>query len=364
MKPSVGNLSLTEKIGQLFIIGIDGTTPSEDLIELIQTYKIGGVLIQRNNVESVTQLLTYINELKSINIANQLPLFIAIEQENGRYNILPEELIQLPSPKYIADKGNKSLLYEVGNITAKALKLFGFNLNFAPVLDLGGYNDGVVLGDRCISNNPTITASYGAQITKAMNEQGIISVVKYFPGHSTCKLDTNKITIPSTNKSIAKLEEADLVPFKTAIENKVDGIMVGNINVARLNLFAPATTSYKVVTKLLKEKYAYEGLIFTDDLLTTSVDIQYGIKDSVKRAINAGNDIVVVKDESKIKSVVEYITRQVRYGNIDEKEVDKKVEKIIDVKDKYELDSDEIPNYNVEKVNYELNEMLKTIRES
>lgn len=365
MKPSVGNLSLTEKVGQLFLIGIDGTVANEDVVELIQTYKVGGIILQKKNVESVKQLLALINELKDMNIANQIPLFISIEQEGGRSNVLPNELIQLPSIKYIADKGSKNLVYESSVIVAKVLKLFGINLNFAPVLDLGGYNDGLSLGDRCISNNPVLASSYGAQIIKAMNEQQIISIPKYFPGHDSCKkASSNKIIIPSTSKSIAKLEERDLVPFKAAIDNKVDGIMIGNINMSRLNLFAPATTSYKVVTKLLKQKYEYEGITITDDLCTTSVDIQYGIKDSVKRAIVAGNDIVMIKEQSKVKSVMDYILKQVRSGNVDEKELDRRVEKIIDLKDKYEINNNEVLEYDIEKVNDELQNVLNDIKNS
>lgn len=362
MGKSVGNLSLTEKVGQMFLIGLDGYTPDETVMELIQTYKIGGFVIYENNVQSAEQLLRLINSLKTMNAGNEIPLFIALSQEGGRANVIPSEIRKLPAIKYISQDADKSLVYEVANLTGRIVKAFGFNMNFWPVLDLGGAVEGRALGDRCISTNPTIVSSYSAQIINGLNDAGVIAPPKYFPGHATTKSKGSNLIIPSTGKSIYKLEQADLVPFKSVIEANIDSLMVGHINLSRLNLFAPATMSYKVVTKLLKEKYKYEGVIISDDLTMPSVDIQYGIKGSSRRAILAGCDLMIIKDSKKVKQVLIDIEKQIKKGNLDPKEIDLRVQKIIDLKEKFNLKDEEISELEIKKLNDEIEELIEKIR--
>lgn len=363
MGKSVGNLSLTEKVGQMFIIGLDGYTPDETVMELIQTYKVGGFIIYEKNVQSAEQLLRLINSLKTMNAGNEVPLFIAIAQEGGRVNVIPSEIRKLPAIKYVAKVADKSAMYEVANLVGRIIKAFGFNMNLWPVLDLGGAVDGKTLSDRCISSNPTIVSSYSAQMIKGLNDAGIISVPKYFPGHNTTKNKGSNIVIPYTYKSIPKLEQADLIPFKAAIESNVDGLLVGNINLSKLNLFAPATMSYKVVTKLLKEKYEYKGLVIADNLTTPSVDIQYGIKGSVRKAILAGCDLMIVKDAKKFKNILQDVEKQIRNGNLASQSIDLRVQKILDVKDKFGLKDEEISEIEIKTLNDEIEALIEKVRQ-
>lgn len=362
MSKSVGNLSLVEKVGQMFMIGLDGCMPDDTVMELIQTYKIGGFLIYENNVKSAEQLLRLINSLKSMNSGNEIPLFIAVAHEGGRMNVIPSEIIKLPAIKYIAESADKNLIYEVASIIATVLKAFGINMNFCPLLDLGGIVGGKSLGDRCISSNPTIVSSYGLQMINGLNEQGIIAVPKYFPGHGSTKNTKNDFIIPSTKKSIVKLEQADIVPFRTAIDAKIDAMMVGHINLSRLNLFAPATMSYKVVTKLLKQRYGYNGIVVADNLTATCVDIQYGIKASARKAILAGCDLMLIKDTRKVKGVLLDIAKQVRLGNISDQEIDFRVQKILDLKDKFNIKDEEITEINIKELNDQLEQVIKKIK--
>lgn len=362
MSKSVGNLSLVEKVGQMFMIGLDGYTADETVMELIQTYKIGGFVIYENNVQSAEQLLRLINSLKAMNAGNEIPLFIAISQEGGRVNAIPSEIRKIPAIKYISEDADKSLINEASALTGRILKSFGFNMNFSPVLDLGGTIDGKPLGDRCISANPTIVSSYGLQMVNGLNSEGIIAIPKYFPGHGTTKSKGIDFVIPSTSKSISKLEQADLVPFRAAIDAKIEGLMVGHINLAKLNLFAPATMSYKVVTKLLKQKYGYEGVVIADDLTSTAVDIQYGIKSSARRAILAGCDLMIIKDIRKIKGVLEDISKQIKQGNLDPQEINVRVQKILDLKEKFNLKDEEITEIEVKSLNEQVESLIEKVR--
>ena len=362
MSKSVGNLSLVEKVGQMFIIGLDGYEPDEAVMELIQTYKVGGFIIDENNVQSVEQILRLINALKTMNAGNEVPLIIAASQESGRANILPSEIRKLPAIKYVADSADKNLIYEVSNLTGRLLKCFGFNMDFWPVLDLGGQVEGRELSDRCISNNPNLVSGYSAQMINGLNSAGIIAVPKHFPGHNTTKNRGSSLVIPFTTKSVLKLEQADIVPFKSAIEAEIPAMLVGHINLTKLNLFAPASMSYKVVTKLLKEKYKYSGVIVSDDISSMCVDIQYGAKGCARRAILAGCDMIIMKDVKKVKGVLEDIAKQIKNGNLTPQEIDLRVQKILDMKEKFGVKDDEISEFEIKKFNDEIEELIEKIR--
>ncbi len=362
MGKSVGNLSLTEKVGQMFIIGIDGYDADETIMELIQTYKVGGFIIDEKNVKSVEQLARLINSLKTMNAGNEVPLIIATAQEGGRANMLPSEIRKLPAIKYIADSQDKNLIYEASNLTGRLLKSFGFNMNFWPVLDLGGQVDAKELSDRCISTNTTLVSSYSSQMVTALNDAGIIAVPKYFPGHNTTRNRGSSLVIPFTTKSIFKLEQADLLPFRASIETGIPSMLVGHINLARLNLFAPATMSYKVVTRLLKEKYGYKGVVISDDISSACVDIQYGAKGCARRAILAGCDMLIMKDAKKAKGVLEDITKQIKNGNLAPQEIDLRVQKILDMKEKFNLKDEEVSEIEVRSFNDEIESLIEKIR--
>lgn len=362
MSKSVGNLSLVEKVGQMFIVGLDGFMPDDDVMELIQTYKVGGFIIDEGNVKSIEQLARLINSLKTMNAGNEIPLIIATSQESGRAHVLPDEIRKLPAIKYIAENADKNLIYEASNLIGRLLKSFGFNMNFGPVLDLGGQVEGRELSDRCISNNPTLVSSYSAQMVKGFNDAGIIAVPKYFPGHNTTKNRGSSLVIPFTRKSIYKLEQADLIPFRAAIEADIPSMLVGHINLARLNLFAPASMSYKVITKLLKEKYGYKGVVVSDNLSSMCVDIQYGAKGCARRAILAGSDLMIIKDIKKVKSVLEDIAKQIRNDNIDSQEINLRVQKILDMKEKFGIKDEEVSEIEVKKFNDEIEELIERIR--
>lgn len=362
MGKSVGNLSLSEKVGQMFIIGLDGYEADETVMELIQTYKVGGFIIEERNVKSVEQLARLINSLKSMNAGNEIPLIIATAQEGGRVNMLPSEIRKLPAIKYIVESQDKNLTYEVANLTGRLLKSFGFNMNFWPVLDLGGQVEAKELSDRCISTNTTIVSSYSAQIVTALNDAGIIAVPKYFPGHNTTKNRGSALVIPFTTKSILKLEQSDLVPFKAAIETEIPSMLVGHINLARLNLFAPATMSYKVVTKLLKQKYGYKGVVISEDISSACVDIQYGVKGCARRAILAGCDMLIIKDIKKVKGVLEDIAKQIKNGNLTPQEIDLRIQKILDMKEKFNLKDEEVSEIEVKSLNAEIEGLIEKIR--
>jgi len=364
MQTKFEKLTSLEKIGQMFIVGLDGTEAEGDIIELIQTYKIGGVILSKRNFESVEQINRLINGLKMANAGNDVPLFIAIDHETGRGDKLPSDIRKLPALRYICENSNLDVVNDAQKVTADTLKKLGFNMNVGLLLDMGGMVKGNMLGDRCISTNNTTTVSeYGVGTLSAYREMEIVAVPKYFPGHTSSKGDTSNIIIPYTKKSLAKLEQFDLVPFKHVIEKGAETMLVGNINLSRLNMFAPATMSTRVVTKLLKGRYNFEGISIADDLCSTCIKVQYGIRDAAYNAIKAGNDMIIVSDASKAKQALHYVERQRYNGKLDEKAINDSAKKIIELKAKYKLNDDEVPLIDINEQNLKIEEVISKIRE-
>lgn len=355
------NMSLEDKLGQMFMIGFDGDKPSKDLIMLIQKYKIGGVLLNPNGEITVKELANLIGALKEENSGNSASLFIAVEQEGGKYNKMPKELRRLPSSAVLANTGNKNLVYEVGEITGKMLNKIGFNMNLAPVLDLYDRKNNFFLGERSFGTNPNIVASYGNINIKGISEQNVVPVAKHFPGHGTVNMGTHNIIIPFSRKSLSNLEETDLMPFKEAIEDGLECMMIGHINLTRFNLFAPCTTSKKVITKIIRNRYKYEGVLITDDITMPCMDIQYGIKDAARRAIVAGNDIILIKDITKAEQIIEHILKLVNKGEITADHIDASVNRILKLKEKYLSDKEKITDKDVEEINTRIAEITNKI---
>ena len=358
----VENLSLEEKIGQLFLVGIDGTSPVDELVHFIQRYRIGGVIIDKKNIKTSEQLLNLINTLKSQNVANQIPLFIAIEQEGGSVTNMPADITAMPSIREIAGTGNKNIVIEASKITGDMLSKFGFNFNLAPTLDVGNDTFNNFKQNCFFSNNENIVASYGILTMKAMNEKGIITAIKHFPGKGSVKKDMDSMIIPYTKKSIAKLEEKDILPFKQAMKEGADCMMVGHINLTKFNLFAPATTSKKVIKGLIRGKYGYDGVLVTEDLCALSMEIQYGLKDSVKRAIKAGNDILVIKQRKRLESVIDYITRLVIKEKINIEEINNSVNRILKLKEKYIFNEQNVETFDVDEFNTKISKLKDQIK--
>lgn len=355
------NMSLEEKIGQLFIIGIDGQMPNEKAIRLIQKYRVGGVILYRKNIGDIEQTLSLTNALKEANLGNQVPLFICTDQEGGRVSRAPKEILRIPSARQIASHNNKSLVAKSGALIGEVLASTGFNLNFAPILDLGNYKDKHAIGDRCYSNNPEIVANYGIACMKEIAAKGVVPVVKHFPGQGSAKADSHDIIIPSSPKKVNKLEETDLYPFLKAINEECDALMVGHVNLSKLNWFAPATASHKVVNGLLREKYKYDKVAITDDLCMASVVIQYGLKDLAARAIKSRNDMMIIKHPNKSESVIEYITKLVIKNKIPEEYINESVDRILKLKAKYNISNNIISSFDVEKLNKKIEDFNKEI---
>lgn len=356
----IKGLSIKEKIGQMVMIGLDTNYITDRIKNMIKNYKIGGVILYRKNFATYKDMLNLIRELKELNKENKIPLFIAIDQEGGRVNRMPKEIKNLPSANQVATVGGEELTREAARITGEMLSKSGYNLNFAPVLDLKRFDNKHGIGDRCFGEDREKVAKCGVTVMEEMQKQGVISVIKHFPGHGATQQDSHYM-LPIINKKIEQLEKEDMYPFEQAIKCGADAVLVGHLLIRNVTGIYPASLSRKFITKYLRRKYRYNGLIVTDDLKMRAIKFLYGPDLAVRKAFEAGNDIIVFRfSKEEEQRVLDKMINLVTIGKINENRINRSVKRIIQIKQKYGIsDTKDFDGVDIEKINEKIEEIRK-----
>ena len=355
----INELSVEEKIGQMIMIGMDTCYITDRIRNMIINYKIGGIILYRKNFSTYDEMIKLIKDLKGLNSKNKIPLFIAVDQEGGRVNRMPKQIENLPSARKIAEQGEDSVR-KATDIIGKILRKSGYNLNFSPVLDIEKESEGRVIGDRSFGKDKEFVSKCGIVTMKALQNENIVSVIKHFPGHGATKQDSHYF-LPIINKKIEELEEIDMYPFIEAIKQGADAILVGHLLIPAITGIYPASLSRKFIIKYLRQKNRYNGLVITDDLKMRAIRFIYGADLAVKKAFEAGNDIILFRfKEKEEKRVINQIIKATKNKKIKERRIDRSVRRIIKMKEKYKVSDDaEIEKIDIEEINKEIEEIRK-----
>lgn len=354
----LAEMSLEEKIGQMMFAGISGTVMSESTNNLINSYHVGGLIFYKNNIASTSQIVTLQNEIRTANEGNKLPLLLGVDQEGGRISRMPNEVKNLPTSLAIGNVNSPDYSYEIGTLLGKEVKAFGFNLNFAPVLDVNSNPNNPVIGDRSFGDNPEIVSRLGIETMKGMMNENVIPVVKHFPGHGDTSVDSH-LELPTVNKSLAELEELELIPFQAAVENGADVVMAAHILLPKIDPDYPTSMSKVVLTDMLRKQLGFNGVIITDDMTMGAIADNYSIAQAAVQSVKAGSDIILVAHgDSNIAATIEALKAAVESGEIKEERINESVARIIRLKQKYNLEDSTVPSVNVEELNQEISEVL------
>lgn len=359
---NIRDLTLQEKLGQMMMVGFNGTSINDRVKDLVLKYKVGGFILYRKNFDTYENMLNLIKDLKELNKKNKVPLFIAIDQEGGRVNRMPKEIHNLPPAYKIAQTGNIELAKEAANITGELLYNSGINMDFAPVLDIKRFKNGHAIGDRAFSEDKNLVTEYGIATMKELQKQNIISVVKHFPGHGLTEKDSH-FFLPIVDKSIEEIEKEDIVPFKKAIEQGADAIMVGHIVISDMSRTMPASLSRKFIGKYLRQRLKFNGLVITDDLKMRAIRFIYGYKLAVRQAFISGSDIIMFRfDRRDEKNAIEQVYSMARSGTIKEHRVNRSVIRILKAKEKYGIfDEHNFKGVDVEEINKRIEDKFSNI---
>ncbi|MCB2354104.1 beta-N-acetylhexosaminidase [Clostridium estertheticum] len=359
VQKKVDSMNLDEKIGQLVIVGLDGYTINNNITNLIKQHKVSGVILFSKNVENSNQLVNLINSIKTNNSLNKAPLFVSVDEEGGRVSRMPYELKKLPSNQIIGNMNDSDLSYNIGKIIGAELKIYGFNMDFAPVLDINSNPNNPIIGDRSFGNNSNIVSKLGIKTMKGMSNNNIIPVVKHFPGHGNTSVDSH-VGLPVVNKDINTLNNFELLPFRNAIKNNADAIMVAHILLSKIDNENPASMSKVVITDILRKKLKFNGVVITDDMTMAAIIKYNDIGDAAIKSFNAGSDIILVCHEynNELK-VINSLKAAVQSKTISEKRLNDSVYRILKLKEKYKINNGTLNAINSNKIN-EINDKIKS----
>ncbi|MFD1336628.1 beta-N-acetylhexosaminidase [Oceanobacillus iheyensis] len=357
----VDAMSLDEKIGQLIVGGIDGTEINTDTKDMIENYHVGGVILFADNIESKAQTVNLMNDIKQVNENNSHPLLLGVDEEGGSVTRMPDEITSLPPSGSIGKEQDEELAFEVGTLLGQQMRGLGFNLDFAPVLDVNSNPDNPVIGDRSFGDSPDIVTDMGIQSMKGIQSEGIISVVKHFPGHGDTSEDSH-LKLPKVDKSIEELSEVELVPFEKAISKGADVVMTAHILLPQIDTEYPASMSEKIITGLLREDMGFAGVVISDDLTMGAITENIRIEEAAIQSVKAGSDMVLIAHHPDVVvSVHKKLKAAVQNGVISEARIDESVERIIQLKRKYKLSNEETPQIDFQRINEKVEEILDQV---
>lgn len=337
----MSKMTLEEKVGQMFMVAWrkdsndNGITAVNDLISKdIENIKPGGVILFGENIDTEEQTKEYIENLQSI---SDIPLFMGIDEEGGRVSRLHQSgkinTPNIPTAQYMAENGRPSDAENNMSIIANEIKKLGFNVDFAPVADINTNPENTVIGDRAFGSDPETVSEFVVSAVKGLQKNNVAACVKHFPGHGDTYTDTHN-TETFVNHDMARLESCELVPFKSAIENGVDFVMVSHIKVPNVDDSGlPSSLSKSVVTGILRDYLGFEGVVITDALDMGAISEYYTSEEVAKYALDAGVDIFLMPDDTY--AMYNYIVNSVKNGEISQKRIDQSVERILN--EKYDI---------------------------
>ena len=329
----LATMTIEQKIGQRFMTWIPGTASSERAAALIEQAHVGGVIITEDNVESHQQARELIGTLQRMAQAAPpaVPLFIATDQEGGRLTrVRLPELTLFPAAFHQGVHADTDYVEATAYVTGVELRRLGVNMNLAPLLDLYDQPDQTVIGNRSYGADSGLVADFARAYVRGASRSGIISVAKHFPGHGVTMIDSHD-RLPVVRLTRSE-RSSILAPFIAAIDAGIDVIMSAHILYEDLDPDLPATVSPAIVTGLLRDQLAFDGVVMTDAIEIREPAPALMEPDIVHNSFVAGADIILTGRDRDVLPLVQEAIRLVRAGLESEERLDESVRRILRVK--------------------------------
>lgn len=280
-------------LGQLLLTGVPGPELDPDTARRFKKLQPGGFILFGRNIQSPEQLRKLIDDLRDL---SEIEPFITIDQEGGRVSRLRLIGSEPPSAQQLREKGDLGLIEEHGRLTGQILRMFGFNLDLCPVLDLS-FDDEAdnSLKGRCWGTSPDEVIVKASRFNQAMRKEGILSSGKHFPGYASATVDPHH-ELPVIDKTLEEMEAAELKPFRALLPD-LDSIMTCHSHYPCWDADRPrwpASLSKNVIGQFLRNQLAYEGLVMTDDLDMGAVLNEVTFEETIRACIEAGNDLAMI----------------------------------------------------------------------
>ncbi|WP_255171424.1 glycoside hydrolase family 3 protein [Natrononativus amylolyticus] len=343
----MSELSLSEKVGQLLHVGIglghletDEGWPDEEFRTVLEELKPGGVRVYGNHAVTPHFMAQYTNRIQewAAETSHGHPVLISCDGEYGTVDITRHEAQAYPALMGRTAAGDRTLATDVSSAVARDMLAIGLNMNHQPVVDVNTNPDNPVIGVRSPGSDPETVADYAGAALEGIHAEEQIAVAKHFPGHGDTELDSHEV-LPHVRYDRETLEEIHLPPFEAMIEAGVDCIMTSHIVVECLDDSQPATLSRPVLTGLLREELGFDGVVITDAMMMDAIADNYGVGEAAVRAVDAGVDLILTGfvPAADLRETRDALLEAVEEGRLSEERIDRSVERILALKERYDL---------------------------
>jgi beta-N-acetylhexosaminidase len=341
----MARMTVEEKVGQLFVVYSTQPVLDAELESAIVEDHVGGVILFAPNVEHPAQVATLINQAQAAATSSGagIPLLVAIDQEGGRVTRLRDGFAQFPGKMAVGATHDPDSARLMARTMAYEMQALGINMNLAPVLDVNSNPRNPVIGTRSFGGGPELVVQMGLPMMAVYREQGIIGVVKHFPGHGDTNVDSHH-DLPSVPHSLDRLRSVELAPFQAAIDAGVDVIMTAHVSFPAVDPTPglPATLSPLVLQGWLRTRMGFDGVIATDSLGMDALSDTYSEPEAAALALQAGVDLLMFGDDpghtpSEARAAYAHVLALVRSGTISMERVEASVHRILALKAHYGL---------------------------
>ena len=322
----VANMSDADKVGQLLMIGIHGKTLNDDAKFMLNEYRVGGIILFDRNMESKDQVKSLITDInKTGKSAGLTPLFIGIDQEGGAVARMEDQLIKVPPAEELGKEPIEQAV-SLAKQSGTELKDLGFNINFAPVADLG------LTYGRSFSTNPDDVVRYASAVGKAYDEAGLWYSYKHFPGIGKTDIDLHADTsvVPVSKKTLLNEDTKVFVDLIKQSKPNTYAIMVSHAMYPQIDADHPSSLSKAIITDWLRKDMGYNGVVVTDDMDMGALAKHYTFGDMAVQSILAGSDILLVCHEYEhMQEAYNGLMKAVKDGRISKERLDESVKRIL-----------------------------------
>lgn len=322
----VANMSDADKVGQLLMIGIHGKTLNDDAKFMLNEYRVGGIILFDRNMESKDQVKSLITDInKTGKSAGLTPLFIGIDQEGGAVARMENQLIKVPPAEELGKEPIEQAV-SLAKQSGTELKDLGFNINFAPVADLG------LTYGRSFSTNPDDVVRYASAVGKAYDEAGLWYSYKHFPGIGKTDVDLHADTsvVPVSKETLLNEDTKVFVDLIKQSKPNTYAIMVSHAMYPQIDADHPSSLSKAIITDWLRKDMGYNGVVVTDDMDMGALAKHYTFGDMAVQSILAGSDILLVCHEYEhMQEAYNGLMKAVKDGRISKERLDESVKRIL-----------------------------------
>ena len=322
----VANMSDADKVGQLLMIGIHGKTLNDDAKFMLNEYRVGGIILFDRNMESKAQVKSLITDInKTGKSAGLTPLFIGIDQEGGAVARMEDQLITVPPAEELGKEPIEQAV-SLAKQSGTELKDLGFNINFAPVADLG------LTYGRSFSTNPDDVVRYASAVGKAYDEAGLWYSYKHFPGIGKTDVDLHADTsvVPVSKETLLNEDTKVFVDLIKQSKPNTYAIMVSHAMYPQIDAAHPSSLSKAIITDWLRKDMGYNGVVVTDDMDMGALAKHYTFSDMAVQSILAGSDILLVCHEYEhMQEAYNGLMKAVKDGRISKERLDESVKRIL-----------------------------------